>query len=60
MFWSVYKKTFEKKVVTERLLRQKNQRLQAKIKTLNTLIDNLQAENKITANCSNILTVNCD
>jgi len=57
MFWTVYKKTLEKKANTERLLRQKNHRLQAKIRTLNTLIDSLQADNKITANCSNILTV---
>uniref|UniRef100_A0A2S2PKX9 Uncharacterized protein n=1 Tax=Schizaphis graminum TaxID=13262 RepID=A0A2S2PKX9_SCHGA len=57
MFWTVYKKTLEKKANTERLLRQKNHRLQAKIRTLNTLIDTLQADNKITANCSNILTV---
>ncbi|KAL5245022.1 hypothetical protein ACI65C_012432 [Semiaphis heraclei] len=56
MFWAVYKKTLEKKANTERLLRQKNHRLQAKIRTLNTLIDSLQADNKITANCSNILT----
>lgn len=46
-----------KKANTERLLRQKNHRLQAKMRTLNTLIDSLQADKKITANCSNILTV---
>jgi len=48
MFWTVYKKTLKEKANTEKLLRQKNHRLQAKIRTLKKLIDSLQADNKIT------------
>jgi len=39
IFWTVYKKTSEKKSNTERLLRQKNHRFQAKIRTLSIYID---------------------
>lgn len=55
--FGMFIKNFRKKANTERMLRQKNHRLQAKIRTLNTLIDSLQADNKITANRSNILKV---
>lgn len=57
MFWTVYTKVLENKAKTQKLLKQKIRRLSAKIKTLNDLINSLQEENKITAKCSDILTV---
>ncbi|XP_025418240.1 uncharacterized protein LOC112688985 isoform X2 [Sipha flava] len=53
MFWSMYKTTLDNKIKAEKVLKQKNYRLKMKIKALNSLIDKLQADNKITAKCSN-------
>ncbi|KAL4103428.1 hypothetical protein QTP88_018805 [Uroleucon formosanum] len=55
LFWNTYTKMLDEKNQKKRLLEQKNRRLESKISSLNTLVDELKKECQLNASYSHIL-----
>ncbi|XP_025192111.1 THAP domain-containing protein 1-like [Melanaphis sacchari] len=58
MFWKTYQQMIKTKNDKIKLLQQKNRSLKSQINNLNSLIDDLQSQNKLNANGSYMLKVN--
>jgi len=57
LFWNTHTKMLDEKNQKIRLLEQKNRRLESKISSLNTLVDELKKECQLNASYSHILKV---
>ncbi|KAL4136407.1 hypothetical protein QTP88_007955 [Uroleucon formosanum] len=57
LFWNTHTKILDEKNQKKRLLEQKNRRLESKISSLNTLVDELKKECQLNASYSHILKI---